>query len=178
MNHPTKEQTEKTRLMVQKKPGLPLSIMAEKLEMSEAAVVEALPEEMRIRAPVEDFEKIWNELRTWEKATFIVSNRGAIIEMSGRLPKGSFGQGYFNLDAKTGMMGGHLKIDSLGSIWLVSKPFFYLESHSLHFYAADGSSAFSVYAGRDDDRNLLIDVVCAYKELWAKYGLQQEVSGS
>jgi hypothetical protein len=169
MQKPTQEEIKSVRSSIEEEPGAPLSMLAKKLSMPQATVVESLPEEMRISIPADNFEEVWAEICTWEKVTFIVTNEGAIIEASGRLPQGKFGHGYFNLDSGTGMFGGHLRIDTLGSIWLVSKPFFKVESHSVQFFTQEGNSMCAVYVGRGPERELLEDVLGAYKSLWSKY---------
>lgn len=171
MRHPTEEQILKVRERVNEKPSIPISLLADDLGLSTAAVVEALPENMRVGAPISDFEEIWQAMCDWEKVTFIVTNNGAIVEAGGRLPQGKFGQGFFNLDSATGMVGGHLKISALGRIWLVSKPFFSLESHSVQFFDTVGDPMFSIYVGRGADRKLIPEVVEAFQNLKAKHAV-------
>ncbi len=123
--------------------------------------ISALPEEMRSFADAEHFEKIWEAATKWEKATFIVSNSGAILEYKGKIPTGKFGHGYFNLMEKSHPLGGHLMVSQLGTICFVNKQLFNLESLSIQFFAKDGSQMFSIYVGREKK-----ELIPAVKTAW------------
>ena len=146
-----------------------LNTLADELDLPEAEVMRCLPEEMRTEANVEDFLEIWDAMTGWEKVTFIVRNAGAVVEVCGRLPKGSHGHGMFNLMDRSNPLGGHLFTDRLGSIWLVSKPFFKLESHSVQFFDLQGAAMFSVYLGRDEKRKILPQPLEGFMELRLRY---------
>lgn len=172
MLHPTEEQTVEVRSIIDKNPSEMTVKIAENMGLPEVAVVEALPEYMRVAVPCENFESIWQEMSTWEKVTFIITNNGAIVEVVGKLPKGKFGHGFFNLHQDGIALRGHLKISELGAIWLISKPFFNMESHSAQFFHKKGDLMFGVYVGRDQERRLIKDVRTAFINLWTKYGLE------
>ncbi|MGE4292636.1 MAG: heme utilization cystosolic carrier protein HutX [Desulfovibrio sp.] len=150
-----------------------LAGLADELGLPEAEVVRHLPEEMRVQAPAADFAEIWETMTGWEKVTFIARNQGAVVEVCGRLPKGRFGHGMFNLMDKGNPLGGHLFADRIGSIWLVSKPFFKLESHSVQFFDLQGQAMFAVYAGRDDKRTILSSVRDGFWGLRNRYAAQE-----
>ncbi len=61
---------------LKEKPDFMPSFLAQKLGISEAVVLAALPEDMRSFARAEEFEKVWAELCKWEKATFFVNSPG------------------------------------------------------------------------------------------------------
>jgi len=143
--------------------------LARELGISEAEVIRCLPEDMRVEAPAKDFESIWKTLTGWEKITFIACNQGAVVEVSGTLPNGSFGHGMFNLMDQTNPLRGHLMIDRLDAIFLVSKPFFNLESHSVQFFDTNGHSMFAVYVGRNEKRVLLPSVLDGFMTLRNRY---------
>ena len=143
--------------------------LASELGVSEAEVIRCLPEEMRVEAPTGDFEAIWNTMVGWEKVTFIARNPGAVVEVVGPLPKGAFGHGMFNLMDRDIPLRGHLLVDRLGSVFLVSKPFFKLESHSVQFFDTEGTAMFSVYLGRDHKHVLLPSVLAGFMELRSRY---------
>jgi putative heme utilization carrier protein HutX len=165
----TDEQIRRVRTALSETPGTPLSSLAEKLQMPEAEVVRALPDDMRISIPVDDFESLWQEMCGWEKVTFITTSPATIIEVAGKLPSGSFGRGFFNLHEKNNPLGGHLKIDQLESIWLISKPLFKIDTLSVNFYTKSGDRMFSIYVGRDEQRKLLEGVKTAFGKLWKRY---------
>lgn len=160
---------EKLRIAVKEKPNRMMSDLAKEFGISEEEAVFMLPEEMRVSAPVDDFEKIWQQLCTWEKATFISITPGAVVEYSGSLPQGSFGHGMFNLHQAGIPLGGHLFVNNLGAIWFLSKPHFGKESHSIQFYSKEGTSMFSVYIGRGEDKELLPSVMEQYQTMRAAY---------
>ena len=130
-----------------KKPLVP-SMLAHDLGVSELEASLALPEDMRCFATATRFDEIWNELTTWQSATFIMQHLGTVLEIKGTIPAGSHGHGYFNL--KDGSIGGHLKVDDLKAIGFMSMPFMGLESHSIQFFNMDGAIKFSIYVGREN----------------------------
>lgn len=160
---------EHVRRKIHKNPSVMTSSLANELEINEAEIIRHLPEKMWVEAPIEDFKNIWMIMTGWEKVTFIVCNPGAVVEMSGTLPSGNFGHGMFNLMDRSNPLNGHLMIDRLGSIFLVSKPFFTLESHSVQFFDTHGLSMFSIYVGRDEKRTLLPSVKKSFLALRNRY---------
>lgn len=168
-NHLTPEIVAAVRERVAKNPSLMLSGLARDLGIPEGAAVLALPEEMRVAAPAEDFAAIWEEMTGWEKVTFIAQNAGIIVEFGGRLPKGSFGHGMFNLHEKGHPLGGHILSSRIASVFLLSKPFFKMESHSVQFFTETGEQAFGVYVGRDENRQLLASVKESFMTLRGRY---------
>lgn len=166
----THEQIQETvRARVRENPSVMPRTLAEELGVSEAEVVRALPEDMRVEAPAGDFEAIWDAMCGWEKVTFIAVNPGIIVEVPCKLPKGRPGHGMFNLMDKASPLGGHIFARKVAQVWLVSKPFFGLESHSAQFFDAEGGILFSVYAGRDESRNILDSVRAGFLALRARY---------
>ncbi len=146
----TEEIRQSVRAEIAADPNAILDRVAEKIGVPEAVAAAALEEEMCRILPAGDFERIWEIMTQWEKITFIAVTPGMIVEVKGRLPKGSFGHGFFNLAEKENPLGGHVMIKDLGMIALVSKPFMGLESHSVRFYNQKGEAMFAVYVGRED----------------------------
>lgn len=64
-------------------------------------------------------------------------------------------------------MHGHLKIDDVSAIALISKPFRGTESHSINFFGPNGEMIFKVYLGRDSKRVLLAEQVIRFNSLKA-----------
>lgn len=131
----------------QKKPWTLFSL-AREFNITEREAAEALPPRMCAFAPENCFFTVWEDLASWEKATFIVQHEGHVIEVQGRLPSGKLGHGYYNL-AEGGAIGGHLRAEDIAEIAFLSMPFMGLESHSVQFFNAGGHVVFSVYAGRE-----------------------------
>ena len=134
---------------LQEKKPLMLSQIAKEYNVSEIQVAEALPSNILSFAPKEAFETIWKELVTWEKCTFIVQSLGSTFEICGKLNKGSFGHGYFNLNGNEALHG-HLNVEDISRIAFLSMPFMGLESHSVQFFNKEGKVKFSVYIGREN----------------------------
>ncbi len=144
--------------------------IARQLHISEETAVRALPEEMRHFAAISEFDRIWEAMTSWEKSTFLCHTPTAIIEVKGKLPQGKYGHGFFNLMDKDNPLGGHLRIDSLGSICFLEKLFFGMDSLSVQFFDKEGNQMFAVFAGREN-RELIPSVKEAF------HTLKQEVQG-
>ncbi|BDY04269.1 heme utilization cystosolic carrier protein HutX [Ferrimonas sp. YFM] len=143
---------------------MPGQIAAE-LQVSEFEVVAALPVPMSTQLPVERLATLMDSLPSWGPMTTIVSVAGSIFEFKGAFPKGKPGHGYYNLITKGEGLHGHLKLDAVQHIALVSKPFMGSESHSIQFFDARGAIIFKIYLGRDSKRVLLADQVERFNEL-------------
>ncbi len=157
------------RERVEKNPSVMTGALAMELGVKEVEIIRHLPEEMRVEVPAADFESVWKEMITWEKITFLAVAPGCILEVKGRLPQGEFGHGYFNLHDANSPIGGHIMHKNIGSIWLVSKPFFKLESHCVLVFDKPGDLMFGVFLGRDDKKQLLEDVKQGFLRLRATY---------
>ncbi len=123
--------------------------IAGQLGIPEEMAVRALQDTMRTFVSPDHFDAIWEAMTDWERITFICQTPTAVIEVKGKLPAGKHGHGYFNLTGKDNPLGGHLRVDQLGSICFLEKPFFGLESLSVQFYDTNGAHMFAVYAGRE-----------------------------
>ena len=160
---------QKVKTILDIEPGKPAKAIADELGISEAMVLEAFPEEMTLRIHHDNFETLWDELRTWEKITFIGICHGSVLEVAGRLPHGSFGRNYFNIHEKGNPIGGHLKVDTLGSVWLLNRPLLGKQGLSVQFFDTDGIRMFAVYVGRDERGEHVESVTKAFHGLWKKH---------
>lgn len=160
---------ERITTIITDNPSIMVRSVATDLGVSEQAVTEALPPHMRLEIPAADFVAVWEEMTGWEKVTFIGETPGAVMEIAGQLPKGKMAHGMYNLMNKNFALGGHLLVNNIASIWLVSKPAFGLESHSVQFFSPEGKPCFAVYLGRGQKRAILPSVKEAYLRLWERY---------
>jgi len=151
----------------EKKPVM-LASLAAQFGVTEKDIAEAMHEDMAKVIGGEHFEKVWEALTAWEKATFIVQHGGHVIEIKTRIAAGKFGHGYYNIMGKEAV-GGHLKADAIAHIGFLSMPFMGLESHSVQFFDADGHVAFSIYAGRGDDKKILPEIRESFFALKASF---------
>ncbi len=167
MNQAELAQTVQER--VAKNPSVMTGALAQELGVKEVEIIRNLPQEMRVEVPASEFVAVWEEMVTWEKITFLNISSGCILEVQAKLPKGAFGHGYFNMHDADSPIGGHIMHDKIGSIWLVSKPFFKLESHCVLVFDTPGDLMFGVFLGRDDKKHLLEDVKKGFLRLRETY---------
>ncbi|WP_153913005.1 heme utilization cystosolic carrier protein HutX [Shewanella sp. TC10] len=146
--------------------AMPAQVAAE-LSITEFEVVSALPAEQLALLPLTEKDDLLASLPEWGNMTTIVSASGSIFEFKGSFPKGKYAHGYYNLITKGEGLHGHLKLDDISAIALISKPFRGTESHSINFFGAQGEVVFKVYLGRDKKRVLLSDQVERFQALKA-----------
>ncbi|WP_299571226.1 heme utilization cystosolic carrier protein HutX [uncultured Shewanella sp.] len=144
--------------------AMPGQVAAE-LAITELEVVNALPVEQLALLPLSEKDSLLASLPEWGNMTTIVSASGSIFEFKGSFPKGKYAHGYYNLITKGEGLHGHLKLDDISAIALISKPFRGTESHSINFFGAQGEVVFKVYLGRDKKRVLLSDQVERFQAL-------------
>lgn len=83
-------------------------------------------------------EALLADLASWGQVTTIVESDGSIFEVKAPFPKGKTARGYYNLMGRDGEMHGHLKLDNVVGIALVSKLFMGKEGHSFQFFGHSG----------------------------------------
>ncbi|HGS5278468.1 TPA: heme utilization cystosolic carrier protein HutX [Vibrio parahaemolyticus] len=154
--------------LLEQEPQLLPAAMAERLGVTEFDVVAALPQEMVAIAPGEQAQTILESLVGFGPVTTIVHSFGSIFEVKAPFPKGKVARGYYNLMGREGELHGHLKLDNVKNIALVSKPFMGRESHYLGFFSECGSNIFKVYLGRDEKRELIAEQVTAFRAMQAE----------
>jgi hypothetical protein len=120
---------------------------------------------MVTRVAGEHAQVILEQLPEWGSVTTIVHSFGSIFETKANFPKGKQAHGYYNLMGKEGELHGHLRLDLMEHIALVSKSFRGLESHYIGFFDAQGNCVFKVYLGRDKKRQLFPNQVEAFTQL-------------
>jgi hypothetical protein len=143
----------------------PVSSMSQQLGLNEGAITFALPEDMVTRVAGEQAQAILEQLPEWGSVTTIVHSFGSIFETKAKFPKGKEAHGYYNLMGREGELHGHLRLDLIEHIALVSKSFRGMESHYIGFFNAEGDCVFKVYLGRDKKRQLFPHQVEAFTQL-------------
>ena len=166
----TEQLRQQVQSIVEQHPEkLPKTIAIE-LNISEAQVVLSFEKSVTTHIAGEHAEALLTELTTWGNVTTIMHSEGSIFEVKAPFPKGKTAHGYYNFMAKKGQLEGHLKLDLITDIALVSRPFRGNESHYFGFFTKQGNSMFKIYLGRDDKRQLLTDQVEKFKQLKTQYG--------
>lgn len=160
---------QQVRTILADEPGKLPSEIAQQLNVSEAQVVFAFEQTMTTRIAGEQAESLLSELTSWGNVTTIIHSEGSIFEVKAPFPKGKVAHGYYNLMGKEGELHGHLRLDLITDIALVSKPFRSSESHYFGFFTEQGNSMFKIYLGRDKKRQLLTDQVEKFQQLKTKY---------
>jgi len=150
--------------LIEQEPTLLPSAIAERLGVSEFEAVAALPEEMTAILPGDQAQTILEQLVGFGPVTTIVHSFGSIFEVKAPFPKGKVARGYYNLMGREGELHGHLKLDNVKNIALVSKLFMGRESHYFGFFCQDGNNIFKIYLGRNEKRELIAEQVEQFKQ--------------
>jgi putative heme utilization carrier protein HutX len=169
MEKPMESIKQQVESLLEQQPQLLPAAMAESLGVSEFDVVAALPQEMVAVAPGEQAQSILEGLVGFGPVTTIVHSFGSIFEVKAPFPKGKVARGYYNLMGKEGELHGHLKLDNVKKIVLVSKPFMGRESHYFGFFSECGSNIFKIYLGRNEKRELIEEQVTAFRAMQAEF---------
>ncbi len=155
--------------LLEQDPSLLPSDIAKQLELSECEVVKLLPEEMVTLVEGRKAQDILEGLVGFGDVTTIIHSFGSIFEVKAPFPKGKLAHGYYNLMGRNGELHGHLRLDLITDIALVSKPFRGSESHYFGFFNQDGHSVFKIYLGRDKKRQLIPEQVSSFIALKQEY---------
>ncbi|HRE21723.1 MAG TPA: heme utilization cystosolic carrier protein HutX [Rhabdaerophilum sp.] len=135
------------------KPDGVVETLAREIGVPTQVVLEALPSEARIFVGAERFEEIWNEVGRWGEVLFIVHTSDIVLECTGSLPKGTHGQGYFNIHGDS-PIGGHIRLSNCAAIYLVDRLFHGRRSCSIQFFNREGEAMFKIFVRRNKERNL------------------------
>jgi putative heme utilization carrier protein HutX len=166
----TEELKKQLKTIASEQPGLLPIEMAKQLQVTEAQVVFSFDSKMVTRIAGDQTESLLGELTSWGNVTTIIHSGGSIFEVKAPFPKGKVAHGYYNLMGREGQLHGHLRIDLITDIALVSKPFRGSESHYFGFFNEQGNSVFKIYLGRDKKRQLLLAQVERFQHLKSKHG--------
>ena len=109
--------------LLEQDPSAHPSSIATELAVSEWEVVRHLPAELMTLVPSDQAEALLADLASWGQVTTIVESDGSIFEVKAPFPKGKTARGYYNLMGRDGEMHGHLKLDNVVGIALVSELF-------------------------------------------------------
>ena len=159
--------------LLDQEPTLLPAEMATRLNISEYQVVSSLPKAMVALLDGSAALTIFERLVGFGPVMTIMHSFGSIFEVKAPFPKGKVAHGYYNLMGKEGELNGHLSLDRIKNIALVSKPFRGRESHYIGFFCESGNNIFKVYLGRDKKRNLIPSQVELFREWQLKAQTKQ-----
>ncbi len=143
--------------ILDKDPALLPAVIAEQLNISELQVIENLPDSMVTLIDGMHYLEVLRDIKTWGEITLVIDVDGSIFEMVGHFPKGGEKFGSYNLSDRRTPLKGHLKLDNLATIALVSKPFHGVDTRSVQFLGKSGRVLFKVYLQRDKEKNFIAD---------------------
>ncbi|WP_419534399.1 heme utilization cystosolic carrier protein HutX [Endozoicomonas sp.] len=148
-----------------KNPAILPAEMANKLNASELDVIQAMPADMVTLIDASHYLDVLRDIKTWGELTLVIDVDGSIFEMVGHFPKGGEKFGYYNLSDRRTPLKGHLKVDNVAVIALVSKPFHGVETRSVQFLSKQGRMLFKVYLRRDKEKSFLPDQLEKFEAL-------------
>lgn len=160
---------QKVKELLDKDQSILPSSLAQNFNVSEGEIISVLSSDMAITVPGEQALNILESLIGWGPVTTIVHSFGSIFEVKAPFPKGKLAHGYYNLMGRPGELQGHLRLDLIDKVALVSKPFRGKESYYFGFFDLDGNSVFKIYLGRDDKRVLFADQVEKFKQMQTEF---------
>lgn len=152
----SEQQLAELRQSLAENPGQILEMVAGMKQCSFEEVISCLPQEMITKTDGSRFVEIMQALATLEDAvTFIAHTADAIVEVTGKLPSGQIGRGFYNFDhTHEGGVHGHLRYENCAAIYLLERPFMGKHTVSLNFVNHQGGAMFKIFVGRDAERNL------------------------
>lgn len=149
--------------MVESPDGI-LERVAEDHGVSTFDVVRALPADHACFCDGARFPDVMADLAQWGDVLMIVHTPNIVLEVSGAIPDGSYGRGYFNLHGAS-PIGGHIRADRCEVIAFVSRPFMGRPSCSIQFFDCDGAAIFKIFVARDENRELVSQQVARFEAL-------------
>lgn len=135
--------------LMREKPMLRPVELANCLGLNEWQVISVFEQDLVTRLPGKLAKLVMAEIAHWGDVTTIVERAGSIFEFKGSLPEGKDAFGYYNLLGKPGQLHGHLKLDQVFNIALLSKPLRGKDAFAVVFYDRLGDCIFKIYLGRD-----------------------------
>lgn len=163
------EQQTMLRQSLEKNPGQVLEMLAAQNQCSFEDVIRCLPEENVHQTEGSRIVEILQAVAAWdESVTFIAHTPDAIVEVSGKLPNGKVGRGFYNFDhpETDGGVHGHIYYENCASIYLLERPFMGKATCSLNFINRNGGAMFKIFVGRDEAGELKQHQIEAMRKLF------------
>ena len=163
------EQQTMLRQSLEKNPGQVLEMLAAQNQCSFEDVIRCLPEENVRQTEGSRIVEILQAIAAWnESVTFIAHTPDAIVEVSGKLPNGKVGRGFYNFDhpETDGGVHGHIYYENCASIYLLERPFMGKATCSLNFINGNGGAMFKIFVGRDEAGELKQHQIEAMRKLF------------
>ncbi|QUM79336.1 heme utilization cystosolic carrier protein HutX [Moritella sp. 5] len=139
------------RQLMADQPRLRSIEIALELNCSELQVIQALPEQEVNMLPAEQAQRLLSNIADWGKVTCIIEVSGFVFEVKAPFPKGRNAYGYYNLSHDSDGLQGHLKLDNVSAIALLTRKVRGKLSYYVQFFDHEGHSVFKIYLGRNKD---------------------------
>lgn len=150
------------------KPDGVVEAIASAADVTPAEILALLPKGAATVVPAEEFVAIWSEMTGWGDVLLIVHTADIVAEVTGSLPEGSEGHGWFNIHGDS-PIGGHIKKANCQSIAFIDRPFHGRRSCSIWFMNAEGAAMFKIFVRRDAARELDAEQLAKFEALKARY---------
>ncbi|SQD80062.1 heme utilization cystosolic carrier protein HutX [Moritella yayanosii] len=147
------------------KPRLRSIEVALELNCSELEVIQTLPEQEVNMLPVEHAQGLLTDIADWGKVTCIIEVSGFVFEVKAPFPKGKNAYGYYNLLHDSDGLQGHLKLDNLSVIALLTRKVRGKLSYYVQFFDHKGNSVFKIYLGRDKNGEVNPEQIARFNAL-------------
>ena len=164
------EQQTVLRNSLAENPGQILEMLAGRFQCSFEEVINCLPAGTVKKTDGGRFVEIMQAIAKWDEAvTFIAHTSDVIAEVTGKLPDGSVGRGFYNFkEAEPGGIHGHIYYENCTAVYLVERPFMGKDTVSLNFINRSGGAMFKIYVGRDENGELRQNQIEAMRALFAE----------
>lgn len=103
----------------------------------------------------------------WGNVTTIVLHAGCVFEYKGPFPKGTMGEGFYNLDGPVPGFHGHLNLSKVARIEFQDRAQRGRQSYAFVFTSESNECMFKVFLGRDELGELIGPQVAAFKKIQA-----------
>ncbi|CED61725.1 Putative uncharacterized protein [Moritella viscosa] len=153
------------RQLMADQPRLRSIEIAIKLNCSELQVIQALPEQEVNMLPAEQAQRLLSDIANWGKVTCIIEVSGFVFEVKAPFPKGRNAYGYYNLSHDSVGLQGHLKLENVSAIALLTRKVQGKLSYYVQFFDHDGNSVFKIYLGRDKDEQIIPEQITRFHAL-------------
>jgi len=153
------------RQLIADQPRLRSIEIALKLNCSELQVIQALPEQEVNMLPAEQAQRLLSDIANWGKVTCIIEVSGFVFEVKAPFPKGRNAYGYYNLSHDSVGLQGHLKLENVSAIALLTRKVQGKLSYYVQFFDHDGNSVFKIYLGRDKDGQVIPEQITRFHAL-------------
>ena len=163
------EQQIMLRQSLEKNPGQVLEMLAAQNQCSFEDVIRCLPESCIRQTEGSRIVEILQAVAAWDEAvTFIAHTPDAIVEVTGKLPSGKVGRGFYNFDhpETDGGVHGHIYYENCAAIYLLERPFMGKATCSLNFINRNGGAMFKIFVGRDEAGELKQHQIEAMRKLF------------